>query len=214
LAKSLVKIAKELVAWGGFKVLREDRIPKGNPTLKKKSPMDTELEIYTYEEESRREPGKVSYLVLAFMGRSNKPLFHYIYNDEASRDRKIKETVDFARNEYKRKVEKRKERLEYKHTLQIGDILYSSWGYDQTNIDFFQVIAIGEKSVKIREIASKVVSDNGSGQDKVMPQVGKFVEAPMLKKVSNGNQIRINSYSWAYPWDGKPKLETSAGFGH
>ena len=31
---------------------------------------------------------------------------------------------------------------EFRRSLRVGDILYSSWGWEQTNIDFYQVIAI------------------------------------------------------------------------
>lgn len=37
--------------------------------------------------------------------------------------------------------------------VKVGDIFCSSWGYEQTNVDFFQVIAlVGEKSVRVREV--------------------------------------------------------------
>ena len=29
---------------------------------------------------------------------------------------------------------------EFRRSLRVGDILYSSWGWEQTNIDFYQVI--------------------------------------------------------------------------
>lgn len=35
----------------------------------------------------------------------------------------------------------------------VGDILYSSWGYDQTNIDFYQVIKVTEKTITVKEIS-------------------------------------------------------------
>ena len=59
------------------------------------------------------------------------------------------------------------------HDLKVGDILYSSWGYDQTNIDFYQVTAVGVHSVKIREIEQKVVGGS-TGSDLVTAEPGKF----------------------------------------
>ena len=45
-----------------------------------------------------------------------------------------------------------------KHPLQIGSILYTSWGYEQTNIDFYQVIElIGTSTVVLREIAQEKI---------------------------------------------------------
>lgn len=40
-----------------------------------------------------------------------------------------------------------------KYGVQIGDLFSSSWGYDQTNNSFFQVVALcGESSVRVREV--------------------------------------------------------------
>ena len=40
-----------------------------------------------------------------------------------------------------------------KYGVKVGDLFYASWGYDQTNIDFFQVIKlVGETSVRVRQV--------------------------------------------------------------
>ena len=41
----------------------------------------------------------------------------------------------------------------FRESLRVGDILYSSWGWEQTNIDFYQVIAIRGSAVDLRQIA-------------------------------------------------------------
>ena len=42
-----------------------------------------------------------------------------------------------------------------KYGIKLGDLFYSSWGYEQTNVDFFQVIEIvGSSSVRVRESPS------------------------------------------------------------
>lgn len=38
---------------------------------------------------------------------------------------------------------------EFRRSLRVGDILYSSWGWEQTNIDFYQVIAIRGSAVDL-----------------------------------------------------------------
>lgn len=40
-----------------------------------------------------------------------------------------------------------------KYGVKVGDLFESSWGYEQTNVDFFQVIAlVGETSVRVRQV--------------------------------------------------------------
>ena len=90
--------------------------------------------------------------------------------------------------------------------MQMGDILYSSWGYDQTNIDFYQVVKVLPKSVMINKIKSEMPNgEEGFMTGKVIPVKDAFVGEPMLKKPNSYGSVKIASYASAYPWDGKPK---------
>lgn len=95
--------------------------------------------------------------------------------------------------------------------VNVGDIFYSSWGYDQTNVDFYQVVAMTEKTVQLREIKAEMVEGDGwSGK-----KIGKkdtFIGDPIRKKIQEASGrpcFRIASFAFAYPWDGKPKEFTS-----
>lgn len=92
-------------------------------------------------------------------------------------------------------------------TPMVGDILASSWGYDQTNVDFYKVKKVTAASVVIVQICTRE-TDEGFMTGKATP-VDVEQGAPMTKRV---NQIggyrygvRIASYAAAYLWDGKPK---------
>lgn len=44
-------------------------------------------------------------------------------------------------------------KLTNKFGVGVGDIFYASWGYEQTNADFFQVVElVGKASVRVREV--------------------------------------------------------------
>ena len=48
-----------------------------------------------------------------------------------------------------------------KYGVKVGDIFSASWGYEQTNVDFFQVIAlVGETSVRVREVYPTMIEEN------------------------------------------------------
>lgn len=52
-----------------------------------------------------------------------------------------------------------------KFGVQVGDIFTASWGYDQTQTDFFQVVElVGELSVRVREVYPRMI-----GEDAVSP---------------------------------------------
>ena len=48
-----------------------------------------------------------------------------------------------------------------KYGVKVGDIFESSWGYEQTNVDFFQVIAlVGETSVRVRQVCPELIKED------------------------------------------------------
>lgn len=54
-------------------------------------------------------------------------------------------------------------------TVKVGDFFYSSWGYDQTNVDFFKVVGLTPKGVRIQHWSSLCVRDDGGPSTRVVP---------------------------------------------
>ncbi len=60
------------------------------------------------------------------------------------------------------------------HGVKIGDIFYDSWGWEQTNIDFYQVVGLrGKTQVVLKAIESAKVPD-GFMSCKVTPMKDTF----------------------------------------
>lgn len=58
--------------------------------------------------------------------------------------------------------------------VHIGDLYYTSWGYDQTNINFYQVVALkGKRTAVIRQIANDYLGGCGM-QGMVRPRRDVF----------------------------------------
>src|SRR5688572_9027989 len=108
-----------------------------------------ELPVIAYSYTSNTgKPGAIAYI-----GKSNKPAFHYTFRSEEERTKHINDLfADVARREAY-KAEQKIAKKAFRHTITVGEILYSSWGYEQTNVEFYEVIAITEKTVTFREIA-------------------------------------------------------------
>lgn len=94
---------------------------------------------------------------------------------------------------------KPKEQKEIKNMfgVKVGDVFVMSWGYDQTNVDFFQVVEIkGAQMVKIREIAQRVTDRESAGMSEyVRPSVGSFLSKGHFctdKNGADGNNNGIN----------------------
>lgn len=173
-------------------------------------PEGTDLAVWTWEAAG-------GFYGIAFAGKAQKPLWHYRFRNEAHRDRQIRETTESRRQSLDSKRQKLDERRTFQHGLQVGDILVSSWGYDQTNVDFYEVVSVTEREVGIREIAGKVIRNDGSGSESVMPVPGAY-EGPVKRKRPGGSgghvYIRLTSFSSARKWDGKPAHQTAFGWGH
>ena len=194
ISSELLKIARELIAV---------YVPEGSVEERYD---DIGLVVYLYGKSD------VPYAI-AYAGKSSKPLWNYRFRSEDQRRRKIDETVEDLKKSKEFKDQRKEERRSFRHELKKGDILYSSWGYDQTNVDFYEVTESLQKAVRIRQVASKVVSSS-FGSEKVVPVAGKFIGPPMLKRVSIGNCVKIESYASACKWDGRPVSQTAFGFGH
>lgn len=53
-----------------------------------------------------------------------------------------------------------------KFGIKVGDFFKATWGYDQTNVDWFQVIALaGKSSVRVREVNPPIIECKASGYD-------------------------------------------------
>lgn len=99
----------------------------------------------------------------------------------------------------------------------VGDIFVSSWGYDQTNVDFYQVIKTTPKTIALRQIAKQVTRKRGEPTEYVMPIANKFQGPTLRKKLKEYNgqpYVSLSSFASAYKWDGKEKGQTGPGYGH
>lgn len=162
-------------------------------------PKDVNAEIYLSEYN-----GKL--YAMGFKGKSNKPSFNGRFRTAEFREQYIKNWLESVRKSEAFKAEIRATRKAFVHSLKVGDILRTSWGYDQTNIDFYQVTELrGKCNVIIREIGQEQHQTTGLDSWTTMPALNSFRGEPMLKRVQEGNCIRIASYAMASLWSGKPQ---------
>lgn len=71
-----------------------------------------------------------------------------------------------------------------KDYFQVGDILYNSWGYEQTNIDFYEITRMTKSSLFIRSIASELeISEFNDMAGYVKPKRGEYTGEEMRKVV-------------------------------
>ena len=95
-------------------------------------------------------------------------------------------------------------------TVNIGDIYVTSWGYDQTNIDYYKVTNVKNKTVNLVSIGQKR-NYTGHMQGECVPDPSVVGNKIYTKRIiDNGNSVsfKMTSYSWAYKWNGKTNCFT------
>lgn len=90
--------------------------------------------------------------------------------------------------------------------LDLGTILSYSWGYEQTNVDFYQVVKVTKKTVMIREIGSELKLD-GYMSGYRTPMFDNFTGEPIrkFKKDYNADECVSMDYGVATIWNGSPE---------
>jgi hypothetical protein len=127
---------------------------------------------------------------VGYRGRALKTAFNYYYSNSERRDTLIKEWMDSVTGSTRSK------RDTQERVLVVGDVLVSSWGYEQTNIDYYLVTElVGKASVMIVEIG-KIKTYDGQDYGRCTPDTQNIIGCPMKKRV-RGNSVKITSYSSA-----------------
>jgi len=99
--------------------------------------------------------------------------------------------------------EQRAKVAEMSERMPVGSVLYTSWGWEQTNIDFYQVVArAGQRTVIIREIGRRYCKSCAPDamQDEVLPVRDAF-KGPSMRKRVGPYGVKITSYAHATPTD-------------
>ena len=98
-----------------------------------------------------------------------------------------------------RKVARAAARKEAIANVKKGDIFVASWGWEQTNVDAYQVVEKKGATVALREIALKSIE--GSEQfmsDRCVPMLNRFIGERFTKRIT-GRGINIDDVRHATP---------------
>lgn len=146
----------------------------------------------------------------AFAGKSSKPAWAYRFRNEAQRDAYIAEWVAGRQRAQEERRERMAARNNFTHSLNVGDIVVTCWGWEQTNREFFEVVrVVSGKSVEVREISGEYV-ETGFMSGHVTPCPGNYIGEPAVRRVRQGNVVvnAVHGRYDAYPWEGKPVYES------
>jgi hypothetical protein len=141
---------------------------------------------------------------MAFSGMRCKPDYHYRFKSAEAASAHREKWAAGKRSSYEAKKGRAAARREGLRDagkrLAAGDVLVASWGYEQTNYDYYQVTRVfGVRSVEIRELAQQAADDSAlSMAGDCVPVKGSFIGEPMVKRVDECGRVKVrNSGVWA-----------------
>ena len=188
-------------------------------TVKKKTRKQRVIDQILEKQNAKREDYK-GYIILthdpnvvgvyAPRQRAIKPYSYSRYRTPEEAAEKVIDIKQRADREEQQAAERQKEYDKQAEQIQEGTILYSSWGYEQTNIDFYIVVNRSGKAVDLQKIGEKRTYDS-DGAHGCYNDRGSCVADPsnkigdvFRKRINKYGGISLTSYSSASIWDGQP----------
>lgn len=154
------------------------------------------------------------YWLMMFNPKAEKPFCNVCFKTNEDREtyklKQIKLYHELLELRAKQKAA-RKVTPEKLATLKIGDIFNWTWGYEQTNQNYYQLVEIKGQYGIFREIAQER-EETGWLQGNCRPLKDKFISEPFKKKIQfqdNKPFIKMDSFGWCNLWDGETDYYTS-----
>lgn len=94
----------------------------------------------------------------------------------------------------------------------VGTILVSTWGYEQTNVDYYEVIKASPKMVTLAQLEKTTTAGETWGHHYSVPAPGKHCGKPFRRKAhdyGDGLLVNINSFAVATEWNQRETRGTS-----
>ena len=127
-----------------------------------------------------------------YRGNSAKPCASHYFKSEEKRNDFVARWFDNHKQRHESKANYKASKKATGRGVEVGDLLRASWGYDQTNIDYYQVTKlIGKTMVEVREIG-QMIEHTGDMQGDCAPSKDSFIGEPMRKKAVDGC-VKIDS---------------------
>lgn len=163
------------------------------------------------------ETGKVT--LKLWKPKATKPYVHYSFKTREEAEEYAKKAVA-GQQAHKQMVNERKAARagtpEMLEQVKVGDIFVSSWGYDQTNVDFYQITERRGHMALLKPISAKSCGLTGNGMADYVTAVkdgfldeGRYPAKWHRIQFSSGRPVfTVRSFAWADPWDGKQQYRS------
>lgn len=134
---------------------------------------------------------------------------HFRFKTQELREAFIAKRKESSMEELKRRETYLKTCEKAKDAFVKDAIIVSSWGYDQTNVDFFQIIERKGLTVILQTIGSKATHDRNGDSGTCTPDISNKIGEPFKKRITKSAHIKFSSFQSGHVWDGTPMCWSS-----
>lgn len=137
-------------------------------------------------------------------GKAAKPYIHKHFVNEEQRDNYRGLVIERLTEIANEKAELAKAKKAFKTSIKVGDFINTCWGYEQTNVEFYQVISVAKsgKSIVVREVAKDQNYTTGMSGT-CTPVKDSFISEEVKCRVSLGDNLKIDRQH-ASLWNQRP----------
>ncbi len=159
-------------------------------------------------------------IAIAFNGKASKPIWHYKFSNMDDLDSYVNKSIENAKAREQSKADRKAQRkLTSEHDIKVGDIFYTSWGYDQTNTEFYEVVNVRGSRIDLKEIGYTVDYEKASyGREDITPVPHKFVNDKVytVSARADGTVTNLEGKDFLnlYKYTGGSHEVTATGWGH
>ena len=158
--------------------------------------METLIQTVSY----RIEADRSALLAKMYFGRARKPVWFYKFRNAEHMETHIQKAIAGAESilaqKAQHKLDLKVKKAGILNEIQIGSVFCWSWGWEQTNVNFYQVIAKSGSKLTVREIGFKTVSTTSSMSDNVVPVRDDFIGSTENVILNNHGSIK-RGHGWA-----------------
>lgn len=142
-------------------------------------PDDAPLGTEVWYQDVERQGKIVSYTAITFTGKAQKPSIFSGYGSAKRRQEVVENWLSAISEHAAMKAHTRQARKDAVCPFKKGDVLQGSWGYDQTNVEFFEIVEAKGRKVTIRELGHATVKGSeGFMCESVVPDHGRYIGQP------------------------------------
>ncbi len=150
--------------------------------------------------------GKIWFAVAVFYNKAAKPAHYYRYQTEEQREKFVAECKSHAEKHEAYKAGRRQKRKDFETSCMVGDVFVSTWGWEQTNVDYYLLVDRKGNNGTFVQVGRSVVpgSEYSHGMAcKVVADPSHVIGEPFKKRILEGETVNLDSYKYCHKWNGE-----------